>query len=687
MNIDVNKLFTISLVDIKDLTTNLDILFEDGVVIKDCDYKAVILFRHFLDFRLKIPFVLTSKLWIVNYFRNGYYTQDTYLDLYSDILEQLARKEIKLHKTNTIIKPLLKLMYETIDSVNKNLLRDIIEYAVSADIDDILPIQFDDKMIASLIVADKEKSQAAINETYTTLNEVMNKPIYKDNVMSLFYLSGVVSVGQLNQLFGSRGFVTELDNKLFKYPMTNSFNFGFKTMYDAAIESKAGGKALFLSGKSIQTAEYMSRELQQLTMTVESVVIGDCGDPVYLDHYVKGVIMEDGLVVSRGDLKNLIGKHYLDHTGKELVISKHDTHLIDTTIKLRSGIYCGVKDNKSICSSCLGEVSLSILDGQNLGHMALSELARFLTQVILSAKHLLQNARASKVKLSITTKKFLIIKNNQEVFFKAGVLAKKQRRVYLRLRQAEVWGLQNAINVEDAFAINMANVSKVTEAILVTKDPKGAVADKEVSLKLKAGGRSAFLSLPFLAFIKKHGYETESELDYLIDINDFDNKLPIFEYPVTEFSYSALSSEFKSLIKKREMKTLNDVIRSDINAHTLVQNLFDLVNSKLDINITLIEVLVRALRVSDLTKGNYNLPSGANKNINIGGLKIGIDHRSLGASYGWDDLPSKVVNPQSFMDKDKPSTPLDVCLKPNEVLKNDIEERRVALQYAKANIL
>ena len=55
--INVRTLFKISLEEIRNLKTNLNIKFEDGVTLKDLNYKHVIVFRFLLDFVNEIDMI------------------------------------------------------------------------------------------------------------------------------------------------------------------------------------------------------------------------------------------------------------------------------------------------------------------------------------------------------------------------------------------------------------------------------------------------------------------------------------------------------------------------------------------------------------------------------------------------------------------------------------------------------
>ena len=666
MKIKIGSVMSLTDDEVTQLRKGFKILFEDGVVI-DCKYKEIILFKFFIPFYKEFDLQIISTFWIGYYLVNGKFTNGTYLGIYSAIFKHLAKRygptmdnEIKLR--------LFKRMFETIDDVNRRLVSHLSDYGLCSEVSDILDIQFDPKLMESIHDASVNNSKAAVDHTYNVLDEVIKDKKYNGNPIQLFYLSKTVSIGQIRQLLASRGYITEMDSKIFNIPMTNSFALGFKNIYDAAIESRAGAKAMYLSSKAIQNAEYMARELQLATMVIEDVYRGDCGHPTYVDFYIRpDEYGKDGNLERKGDLANIVGKRYLDSDGIEKVIQGDEKHLESTYIKMRMAIYCGHPDKHSICSACIGEISDAILDHQNLGHITATTGSAGMSQALLSTKHLLTSASSASIRLDPLVSKYMLIRNNERLIFKAGVLNKKIKRVYLKFKQKEAWGLDNVMNTKDIFSINIQKISRLSSVLLVFESKRETV---EIELPLKYGNRYAFFTIDILSHIIKNGYQTHDEEFYVVDINDFDNKRPVFMYEKVEFDFSALISEFKSLLKTRKYKQVGDKYKSEYAPHVLVQKLFELINNKLNVNIALLEVLTYAFTVQDLTKRNFDL--GRNSpNKDVVGFREVIDYRSHSASYNWDNLQQKVMNPVLHLPNNKCSHPMDAFFMGREAIADD----------------
>lgn len=670
--VNVRTLFKINRFEIIKLRKNMDIKFEDNVVINNCYWKDIIVFRYLLDFVPNYKYKILSNVWISKHKVNGLPSISTYLKMYSIIFKEVIQPYIAEHKNNIIMDMFFKEMYKTIDNFNKEFMIGIIEYAPDLDIYEILTIQYDRDLIDSMINVVKNPTYESIQNSYKTLDRVMLKPEYSKLSLSIMYNAGLSSVGQIRQLLASRGFITELNNKIFNTPMTNSFVLGFKNVYEAIIESRAGAKALFLSGKSIENSEYTNRELQLLTMSLKTVVFEDCGNRDYNDFYIKADEYDiTGNKIYSNKLKELVGKrYYCDIDNVEKVISKKDTHLVGTTIKLRQAINCKHNDKRKICSHCIGTYGDTLFEHQNLGNVVTVLIMVLMSQGLLSAKHLLKTATSTTIKLTNTFRKYVVLKNNEDVYFRSNVLYKKTKTAYLKIKQSESWGLDNIKTTKDILSISLNKVSSLTDVFLVYIDRKGN--EEEILLPLKEGNSSrVFLSNYLLAHIIKNGYNVYDDEYFIININEFNHKMPLFKYDKTEYSLAVLNGEFKSLIKSHKYKQVKGNIRSEYTPEVLINKIFELLNSELSVNIALIELLVYTLTVNDISNNDFSFCRGKKVNT-IGGFKL-IDYRSLGSAYNWDDLTGKIINPMLYMTEHKMSNPMDVLLLPNDVIKYDSE--------------
>lgn len=137
-------------------------------------------------------------------------------------------------------------------------------------------------------------------------------------------------------------------------------------------------KASIMNFKEVKTSGYVMRKLSLLCMnTVLDVNNKDCGSKNYMK-----INVTDSKTLNR-----LHGRYY--NNGKEdILISRNDKHLIGQDVNLRSSVTC-CSENGKICCKCYGELS-KINNNIHIGILGIEILTSQLTQMMLSAKHLLK---------------------------------------------------------------------------------------------------------------------------------------------------------------------------------------------------------------------------------------------------------------------------------------------------------
>jgi len=663
-NIKVRALYKLDFKDLIRLKTDLDIEFEDGAVLK-VFHKELIVSILLTKFIPRWNIKILPDILISNYYVNGYFSSSTYTKLYSVLYYRIIKEYLEPNNIYNEHAYILKDMYNTINFFQNEFVSRIQDYNIGIEISDILPIALDEEIILSIKKVNEEPTQHNIEESYKTLDRLIKENKFKDNIMTLVYQSGMVNINQLRQLFGSRGFLTEINSKIFKQPMVNSFTLGFKNMYEALIESRAGAKALFMSTNAIKKSEQHAREFQLATMPVEEIVYTDCGNTDYIEFFVRPKeVDENGKVVWNGDLQNLIGSKFMNEKNEWETITPNHKYLEGKVIKLRSILHCKLKNKKQICSACYGDLSYGLFKHSNLGHINVTNITKDISQSLLSTKHLLKSASASEIYLDSIASQFFNIKDNDKLHIKAPYVNKKNIEVILHVPQWQVLGLRG---LETLNLLNI-NINKISRILGFNLEIKRNGVSEIYPIKIKNGNRGGYFTLEFLFFIKQHGYTIDENDDYAIDITHIDaRKVPILKYEKAEFDFNVLNTEFASLVSKRKYVLQNGRRTSEFTAEVLVQKIFDLLNKKLSINIKQIETLVYGFTVFDLDANNYDLGRNS-KYLDVVGLKYAIDFRSIGGSFGWARILQKIFNPYLMVEDNKPDHPMDVLFKPNEVV-------------------
>lgn len=654
--------------------TNTYVLFEDDVL-SFMYYKEIILTRYLLDLdviknykEINIPHTYN----IANYFTNGIFTAKSINSFFSVMLADIVNKLLKKNGDYSMLSKVYERMYE----INNEIYNDIgygkIEFSSSANILDYLEIQMHPKLIQAIQKVEETKEESDIYKAYDVLDSILRyDQAYAHNPISKAYVSGMVNANQIKQVLAPRGYVTEIDGSIFKYPIASSYTLSMKNIYELAVESRPGAKSLFLSNIAVQDSEYLAREIQLVTMAIENIVMGDCGTKKYEKWYVRP---EDGTV--KTDLGNLIGKYYLnEETGTEDMITKEHRHLISKNIKIRSPLYCAIGDKTKICSKCFGELTFGLrklgMDQEDielnvgLGHMAPTTATAKITQSILSTKHLTSSASNADIVLEGDALKFFVVKEKDGYSFKPNVLRENKTRTFIIIRQNELFGIKDIKTVEDINKLDISRISTIESMVIMTESP--ITGRNFYSIVVKSGNKYGSFTHKFLEYVIEKGYTLDTQDRYVIDVTDWRFTSPIMKLPRIEYSFLALAKELKSKLKT--MKNVRRGVKGKETSESLLQSIFNLVNSKLDINLALFEIMVYAFTILDNEKFNYSLGRNTD-NDEVSDIKHIIPGRSLSAAYAWESTIKTIFDPISFTNENRMDHPLDVMIKPAEVIKD-----------------
>ncbi|EPU3828898.1 hypothetical protein ACVWU4_000879 [Campylobacter coli] len=643
------------------LKTDLKIKFQDGVV-EDMPYREVILLRYILEVFKHIPGTkIVSKFRPAKYYVNGSFSSKTIIEVCENIF-QAAVEEFLIPNNGkrSMLNDFYDSLYGMLNTIYNEVIFSKLHYAPGINIEDFLEIQYNPKLIKALQKLEKEPNPDNVNACYTVLDNLLRNE-YKGNPVAEGYMAGFINSRQIYQMLGPRGYIAELDGKIFSKPITSSFVLGMKDIYESAVESTSARKALSVSTEGIKKTEYFARELQLVAMYIENLVDGDCGSKEYIVRYVRP---DNGKGVS--DLKTLLGKRYLnEETGKEEYITNNHKHLIGKTIKLRSPLTCKHPDKRCVCSACFGQLSYAIAETDNLGHACSVEVTRQVSQTVLSFKHLMTSSNLVSISLDEIASEFLMIKDNNYLIFKPGIFNSINTKIELVIEQTQAFGLKDLNNQIDIYKLQLSSVSSIKDFIIRVTNKQGVVTEYPINLNPTKGQKK--YSLFTYEFIQ-HCLDGNTSLDdderFIINITNY-NKNDYFLYlPEVEFNFLGLASSIKSEFKHLQVMT---GIASKETPESKLHRLYELLNTKFDINIAIVEVIVYAFTVCSLRLNNYDIGRHSDDKQLLP-IRTIIKNRSLGAAYGWENVIKIIFSASSFNGNNAVSHPLDVLFTPNEVL-------------------
>ena len=112
--------------------------------------------------------------------------------------------------------------------------------------------------------------------------------------------------------------------------------------------------------------------------------------------------------------------------------------------------------------------------------------------------------------------------------------------------------------------------------------------------------------------------------------------------------------------------TVKDLKKRDkiASAAAILQELYELVNSKLDVNLAILEVVLYGIMIQSAENYNYHLPKPWTDR-GIGVKETIMQYRSLSATMAFEDHRDVLTNPITFLLNDRPNHPLDLLLVPD----------------------
>lgn len=641
------------------LRTNHIVKFQDGVE-KQMSSKEIIVQRYIMELWKIVPSLkMTSEYCISNFYTNGIYNSKTINKCFEVILKNVIETFVKTNNDN---RDILEVLWNNMSIIVSDIYNDILsvtnDYVDTINIVDLLEIQLDPRLMDAIKNADRQKTPEAINKTYDVLDDIIrNDPKYKNNTVAIGYISTSINPNQAKQVLGSRGYITDIDGTIYKTPATSSFTLGMQDLYSLSIESRAAPKALTANNIAVPTSEYFSRELQLLTMYQERLVDGDCGNTDYINWAVRGDMN------GKSDLVNLEGKRFLnEETGQEEVITLKHKHLEGKTIKLRTVLNCKLKNKRHVCTRCFGELAYSIPKHDNIGHVCAGVIGQAITQNILKTKHHTGSALTAPVVLDNEAAKVFNIKSKLNYHLNQDIFSGREIRMIIDQEQA--FGLKDITEGIDILKLNPNRISRLMNIIIELKDNKTHKLEY-IPINIKDGNKYGSFTYEFMQHVIKYGYILDNQDRYVVDITKFGYKLPIISMP--EIEYNLLHLVVNLRAKLRSLRQKKKTMERE-TPESLLQELFDLLNSKLDIKLPHLEIVTTSFCVQDLENGNFDLNRKSSNPLLTSNEEI-VSHRSLGNGYGWERIINLIVSPNSFYGKNNISHPLDVLIKPVEVLK------------------
>lgn len=531
-------------------------------------------------------------------------------------------------------------------------------------------------------------NQLSITNAYDRATEILMKdPAILDNPIVRGLRSRQIKMGQFLQILICRGYLTDLDQVIFRKPITVGFFEGLTSMHDIMIESCSAKKALLFTKKPLRIVEYFNRKMQLSTTVVDKLLWEDCGSDVYSEIPVDTVIFP-----------HLDGKFYLnEQTNKLQPIRMSDkADLVGKTIKMRSSFFCRHRGEGAVCHVCFGELAWSVPRGTSLGHVCATELCREGSQRTLSVKHLDGSSVVEEIviaedylpfidvcaydpeedenlaellggeELPESTKDSSLIKFNPRI---------KPMKAVLVLPAMPDKGMENAVSLSTLTpetVVDRLNIHRFTsfrEVQLKVTNLREEVI--EVYIPVSQGARMASLSRIMLHYIQDHGYTVDEDGNYCIDLSEWEFAAPAFSLPRRHAStldfMAAVEAFIRSPAKKAERNGFTGkMLTGYTDPVAALLDFSDLVNSQLWVHISHLEVILLSLMRPADDLDDYGLPP-FDRPVRFEEHRTLMQYRSAGPQFAFERQPDTIEDPDSYLIKKRPAGLLDPFLYPEVI--------------------
>ncbi|TXI13796.1 MAG: hypothetical protein E6Q68_00860 [Polynucleobacter sp.] len=579
---------------------------------------------------------------------------------------------------------LFRLAYDVNNMVYNDLMTRCSEYVTGLNIDDVLEV-----MLHPSLLKTKEglkPSQESVAIIQNKVKDLINKDkALAKNPLAQGVKAGVMDISQVQQTVGCRGQISDINSRVFQNVIIlDSYASGIKIFVESLTESRMAAMALAYSKKPLEDSEYFSRRVQLIGFLLRHVYRGDCGSDKYLIFHVQPEQFDtEGNMISKGDLPSLKGMYYLnEETGLCEAITAAHRHLAGKTIKLRNIVSgCRQPQANSVCSTCFGDLSLSLFRQSNAGVSLAVQLLSAVSQKVLSVKHFTNSSVADLVQANDSMVGLLEVNKEGDGYKLARGFGKKGSSVIIP--KDDFVGIMDLYAVDDVTKLSMPRVTKM-RSLEFRMPVKGLKAADPITTTLTCNveynRREASLSYAFLKYLKEVGHRINEDGHYEIGLDEWDEtksllRLPIKNYTVTDYS-SDISNAVESSMNDLESR------REETSPESLLTDFHDLTNSQMDVNFGINAVIIYTSMTTNPEEKDYNLPK-AWDNGKLGVMSDNMKYRSIAPSFSFKNHKATIQSPATYLHVNRPDHPMDSLFIPT--MMNDSIRRIESLQFVSRN--
>lgn len=575
-NLPARNIFNLPIFDIYNLPNQyFNVEYEDSVTVTE--HKRHILFNRVCWelFTLYPNTPIISSLTVKSLLDKENYNAETHVKLLERIFKHIC-------KANNLItyeqkEQLLRLVYKAINNIYNIIICGNSGSAFTIDATDFVNVieNEDIKKIHDNIKPLPE----SIEDSYRKIKKTLLFDLDVNNNFVKAYRSKAINENQANQCIGPRGFVSDIDKTVYKYPVKSGFIRGLNNLYELIVESKTAAKSLYNNENSVKISEYISRRFNLLAMSVFNIEVVDCGSTEYFE-----------LLVTPENISSLKGKYYLNKDNTLNMLEGNEEHLINTLIKIRTTLGCKLHNHHKVCSICFGGLSHNFPINSNIGYITTAYLMEKSSQSILSTKHLTHSVKKTIIQLEGIANKYFYTDEENNIYFNTEI---DLTNLAIILNSNKLKKLVDVFNTQNR-NISLSKIGELEE-VYVKRVTDESVECVNISYK----DRNSIITKYFLDYIKKHKPASDAKGNFIVYLKDFDKSHAIFHCPLKETNVIGFVNKLASLV---ETSTKNNN-----NPYEKLSLVFEHVLGQFKINLAILEILVYATTIKNLYNKDYRM--------------------------------------------------------------------------------
>lgn len=509
-----------------------------------------------------------------------------------------------------------------------------------------------------------KEGNKTVDETYDTIFALLeSNPLeLRDNELRKGVLAGVLDRRSIAQTIGPRGFVKSTDGESYQIPIDVGYAELLKG-YDSYIESRSASRALYMQSGPLEKAEYYNRRIQLAAAAVRAIENTDCGSTETLN-----------FIMRKDDLADSVGKYIIQEDGSLHEVTARDIYLVGKPVKMRTYTRCMNLDTSTICETCVGHNALVMPATDNFGHMMTIGPNSQKSQRILSTKHMEISMEALTLALSPEARKVLKYSTGNKWLTEFKKPVAKNGYYVLRFSAKEAPNLNHVNIVSNVNDLTPTRISSLRTIEVVAYDRNNKEINR-IAVPTEVAGYGCSLTSDFLRYLAVEGWTSEDGI-VAVNLRNWPYGNTFMASPRRNTDVIGFLDNIESFLRKSSDSTkASDVggtyIKNCKSVTEAVLHLKDLMSppdepqyedaTRINVNISQVEIFVRMAMCKAPHKHDYNLPRG-DEEFSFETLHNIISNRSISQAFAFERQATVINNPLTYINTVRPEHPLDMLI-------------------------